>query len=116
MTTRARASARKAGGLAALRASATSRPFGQKPYERAADARRLSRFRRLAVPAVTHHRYRAAHNPGVTRPLAPGILSPRKITVKCAPPVASSGWRYAPHLTVIFRGKCIGSYRKDGAE
>ena len=29
--------------------------------------------------------------------------------------LASYGWRYAPHWTVIFPGKTVGTYRKDGA-
>ncbi len=47
----------------------------------------------------------------------PGILLPRKITVKGAPyGRVFDGAKTAPPLTLIFPGKTIGIYRKDGAE
>jgi hypothetical protein len=47
----------------------------------------------------------------------PGILSPRKITVKGAPSGrVCDDAKTAPPLTLIFPGKTIGTYRKDGTE
>ena len=45
----------------------------------------------------------------------PGILSPRKITVKGAPSGrVCDGAQTAPPLSVIFHGKTLGIYRMDG--
>ena len=93
-----------------------SRPFGRKPYGRAAAARSGSpAFRRSAVPAVTLHRWPRLQDRACPSSV-PGILSPRKITVKCARYAHVLRMAQAPHLTVTFPGKTIGIYRKDGAK
>ncbi len=47
----------------------------------------------------------------------PGILSPRKLTVKGAPyGRVFDGAKTAPPLSLISVGETIGIYRKDGAE
>ena len=74
----------------------------------------LPRLRRSAVPAVTLRRWRACkRGPGPSS--VPGILSPRKITVKGARCARVLRMARAPLLTVIFPGKTIGTYRLDGA-
>ena len=92
-----------------------SRPFGRKPCGRDAAAKAgLPRFRRSAVPAVTLRRYRACKR-GPDPSSVPGILSPRKITVKGARYARVLRMAQAPLLTLIFPGKTIGTYRLDGA-
>jgi hypothetical protein len=64
----------------------------------------MPRTRRQAAQAVTfpqHH----ARTDGQAVLLAPGSLSPRKITVKSARCARVWRWRYAPLLTAIFPGK-----------
>ena len=46
---------------------------------------------------------------------APDILLPGKITVKSAPSGRVLRMAQAPPLSVIFPGKTLGTYRKDGA-
>ena len=59
----------------------------------------------------------AAANPGRGPSSVPGILSPHKLTINGAPyGRVFDGAKTAPPLTVIFPGKTIGIYRKDGAE
>ena len=92
-----------------------SRPFGRKPYGRAAAARSgRPGVRRSAVPAVTLHRWPRLQK-GPNPSSVPGILSPGKITVKGAPCARVLRMAQAPLLTVIFPGKTIGTYRLDGA-
>ena len=58
----------------------------------------------MAAPAKT--------GPGPSS--VPGILSPRKITVKGAPSGRVFDGAPPPPLSVIFHGKTLGTNRKDG--
>jgi hypothetical protein len=48
--------------------------------------------------------------------LAPGILLPRKITVKTARCARAFRWRCAPVLSVIFPGNILAPIRRTGPE
>src|SRR5271166_835692 len=110
----------KAGELVGLLsdsgAAAMSRPFGRKPCGARRRQVGLPCFHRSAVPAVTLRRCLAPCKTGPGPSSVPGILLPRKTTVKCARYARVLRMAQAPHLTVTFPGKTIGTYRNDGAE
>ena len=105
----------RSGATRRLRGGGLSRPSGQEPYGRAAAAAPMpphpqaGRSRRHA-PTVTAL---ARAGPAVLH--APGILSPRKITVKgarCAR--VAHAMAQAPPLSVIFPGKTSAPIRRTG--
>jgi hypothetical protein len=71
----------------AARGRRSAAPYGRKPTGRGTAAGWLPLTRRPVAGAVTLPEAAAAHLTGASS--APGILSPRKITVKGAPTGAS---------------------------
>ena len=94
-------------------AAAMSRPFGRKPCGRAAAARSAAPLpqvggpRRNAAPMT-----RVCKGPGPSS--VPGILSPRKVTVKCARYARVLRMAQAPHLTATFPGKTSAPIGRTG--
>jgi len=87
-----------------------------------AQALRARRRRQVRRPAPAGRRYppsrcadgrACSYRAGPSS--VPGILSPRKITVKGRSLRSRLRWRYAPPLSVIFHGKTSAPIRRTGA-
>jgi hypothetical protein len=102
-----------AGLLGDSGAAACLRPMGGSPPVAGAAAAPMPRTRRQAVPAATFPQRRASTN-GRAVLLAPGSLSPRKITIKGTPAACR---RFAAQtLDTDLSRQDLGTYQEDGAD
>jgi hypothetical protein len=92
-------------------AAACPRPASGSPPVAGAAAAPMPRTRRQAVPAATFPQRRASTN-GRAVLLAPGSLSPRKITIKGAP--AARRHYAAQTLDTDLARQDLGIYQEDG--
>ena len=100
---------RSGSGRRPCRAPSGGSPTGAPPPGRVAPHPQVGDTPRYAAPMGR------ACKRGPDPSSVPGILSPRKITVKGARYARVLRMARAPLLTVIFPGKTIGTYRLDGA-